>query len=161
MYEIETIEKVRKQEEILRFNTVSFKDLKRIGDSIVKSIEEKDQSAYVEIYVNGLIVYAVAMDGSSKNNALWAKRKRNTCIHYSKSSLLASYDLEKKNRKLSDAALSEMDYAAEPGSFPVLLFSGVCVGCITVSGMTSYEDHQVIADCLAKELGISGIPSIL
>ncbi len=149
----EILEILERQEAALRFSEVSFSSLRAIGEDILRSAREKGGVVYVMIRVSGDIVYAAAMDGASRNNIMWARRKANTAEMSARSSMRDGIINRAKGRSLEERGLSPADYTEEGGSFPLLLSSGVAVGSITVSGMRSEEDHQLIADALAKYLG--------
>jgi uncharacterized protein (UPF0303 family) len=46
------------------------------------------------------------------------------------------------------------DYASHGGCFPLLLESTGCVGTITVSGLPQRDDHYLIVEVLAAQLGV-------
>ena len=154
------LEILETQENELRFKEVSFSSLHEIGERLLFLAGERGGKVYVQIRVNGDVVYASAMDGTSRNNIAWARRKANTAELAGKSSLRDGLINRAKGRTLSERGLSETDYTEEGGSFPLLLESGVTIGSFTVSGMKSEEDHQLIADVLSEHLG-KKIPSVL
>ena len=61
------LELLAKQEEELRFESVSIDDIVAIGEKIVSAIKAKGAFAYVLMRVNGLEVFAQAMKGTSGN----------------------------------------------------------------------------------------------
>ena len=123
-------------------------------------LEERGASCHVRASVNGLLVYAYSMDGASINNQEWARRKAKLCERYSMSSLRVACRLEAEGKSLESCGMDKADYGLSGGSFPLLLSSGLCVGSITVSGLKGEEDHQIVADAIAAELGVQ-IPSVL
>ena len=68
--------------------------------------------------------------------------------------------LARDGKTLEGCGMDNADYGLSGGSFPVLLPSGIPVGSITFSGMAGEEDHQVVCDAIAAELGVD-VPSIL
>ena len=58
-----------------------------------------------------------------------------------------------QGKTLEEAGLSSVDYGFSGGSFPIILESGICVGSITVSGLSGEEDHAVVVAALGKVLG--------
>ena len=73
----EMMRRIKEQERLLRFHTVSLSDLRKIGEMVAESISSKGATAYVMIRVNGLEVFALSLEGSSANNRGWALRKAN------------------------------------------------------------------------------------
>ena len=143
---------LEKQEEELRFATLSYSLLHDIGERLIAKAREKGAAVYVQIRLSGSVVYASAMDGASANNIRWAYRKANTAELAGRSSMHDGLVNRANGRKLSERGLNEEEYTEEGGSFPIMLLSGVTVGSITVSGMASEEDHQLIADVLSEFL---------
>lgn len=143
------------QERDLRFQSVTFASLHEIGERILSLAAERGGHVYVMIRIAGYVVYSAAMDGTSVNNAMWARRKANTAELVGHSSMYDGLVNRERKRSLRERGLSEEDYTEEGGSFPVILSSGVIIGSITVSGMRSDEDHQLIADVLSEYLGVS------
>ena len=154
------LEILETQEKELRFGSVSYSSLAQIGNALVERAREMGGSVYVLIRVSGMVVFATAMDGSSKNNILWATRKANTAETAGRSSMRDGMINREKGRPLEERGLSPFDYTEEGGSFPIMLSSGMTIGSITVSGMKSEEDHQLIVDVLSSFLG-KAVPSVL
>ncbi len=147
------------QERLLRFKYIDFEIVKRISLSIADSLEKK-ASAYIEAIINGNVVFSLALPGASRNNAEWVRRKSNLTSRYSQSSLRAYLSMQKNGKTLEGCGMDARDYGLSGGSFPILLEGGLCIGSITVSGMTESEDHQAVVDAIASELGLS-VPSLL
>ncbi len=154
----EMMRRIKEQERLLRFHTVSLSDLRKIGEMVAESISSKGATAYVMIRVNGLEVFALSLEGSSANNRGWALRKANIAELNALSSMHVALD-NKGRRTLEDIGLSPFEYTFAGGAFPILLSSGLCIGSIAVSGMPSEEDHQSICSALSEFLGIEA-PSI-
>ena len=151
---------LEEQESVLRFDSIDFKTLTRISLRICEKKKSLDKTAYILTTVNGLSVFSLAMPGATKNNEDWARRKSNLTLRYSMSSLHATLNMQRNGKTLEICGMDSRDYGLSGGSFPILLKSGVCIGSITVSGMTEWEDHQTVSDAIAEELGVE-IPSIL
>ena len=115
------LEILETQENELRFKEVSFSFLHEIGERLLFLAGERGGKVYVQIRVSGDVVYASAMDGTSRNNIAWARRKANTAELAGKSSLRDGLINRAKGRTLSERGLSETDYTEEGGSFPLLL----------------------------------------
>lgn len=151
---------LEEQENILRFDSIDFKSLTRISLKICETIGSMNKTAYILATVNGLTVFSLAMPGATKNNEDWARRKSNLSLRYSMSSLRATLNMQRNGKTLEICGMDSRDYGLSGGAFPIILKSGVCIGSITVSGMTEWEDHQTVSDAIAEELGVE-IPSIL
>ena len=152
----ELIEILYKQDEMLRFDTVSEAMLCEIGEKIAASAK----AVCILIRINGLEIYSRILPGAARNNRKWAERKGNMAEFSGKSSMLAALENRAKGRSVSDLGLDSSGYVLEGGAFPVKLRSGLVIGSIAVSGMPSECDHQSICDAAASVLGIS-VPSII
>jgi uncharacterized protein (UPF0303 family) len=74
---------------------------------------------------------------------------------FSHSTHYMSLQLEQKSTTMEEnLLLSSWEYAAHGGSFPITIKNTGVIGTITVSGLTSAEDHQLVVDVLTDYLGI-------
>ncbi len=101
-------------------------------------------------------LFHASLSGSSTDNDEWVKRKVRLVYRFGHSSLYVGQLLKSKGKRLEEAYLiSESDYAAHGGCFPVIVKDTGMVGTITVSGLPQEEDHklvvQAIRDYLAQE----------
>ena len=151
---------VEEQERILRFPSLDFDTIGRICSGICDRVMSLGATGYVRASVNGMVVYARALAGASRNNEEWARRKANVCHRYGISSLHVVLRLARDGKTLEVCGMDNADYGLSGGSFPILFPSGIPVGSITFSGMAGEEDHQVVCDAIAAELGVD-VPSIL
>ncbi len=159
MEKYEMLEIVKEQERLLRFERVSFSRLQKIGLDIASLVSKMGAAGYVRIAVNGTTVFAMCLDGASSNNEEWARRKANLVARYSVSSLHTALDFRMRERSLEECGMDSISYGLSGGSFPILLSEGISIGSITFSGLKETEDHQIVANAIAKELSIS-IPSV-
>lgn len=155
----EWVEALRQQEDILRYETFGREDALALGMKIAELAREKYHgSAAIRILEDGMTVFAYKMSGSSPENDWWAKKKLAVSRQTGTSSLLAYVEAEVGLRKAFWLDRPD-NYAACGGCFPVKMKAGPNWACVLVSGLEHYEDHQVIADAMAWQLG-KDIPSI-
>ena len=89
------------------------------------------------------------MEGTSKNNEDWVRRKENTVYDFEKSSyeMKLSMDL-KQDDMWNRYGLEKGDYAQAGGSIPVFVSGTGMIGTVTVSGMAQSEDHAFVTEAL-------------
>ena len=118
---------VIEQERRLRFSKLDLDTIYAVCDEAWRQLSDMGAACYIRATVGGCVVYARCMPGASRNNEEWARRKGALCERYWRSSLHTV--------------------------LAMILESGICVGSITVSGLSGEEDHAVVVAALGKVLG--------
>jgi uncharacterized protein (UPF0303 family) len=109
----------------------------------------------IDITLHAMPVFYTALDGSSPDNARWVRRKRNVALHFLRSSYGIGRQLAQQGSSLQEKfALSDADYAAHGGSFPICVEGAGCIGAVTVSGLPQRDDHELVVAVLCEMLGI-------
>ncbi len=149
------------QEELLVFKQFTNDDAFDLGNLIVKYGKDNNLSIAVSIRLsNGYVVYQHGLAGSNLGNQNWMRRKQNTVNMFGTSSLLAYLTSTKKNEPLEAWGLPAEDYVLCGGGFPIRVENCGVVACATVSGLTHYQDHSVLIECISEYLNISDVPEI-
>jgi uncharacterized protein (UPF0303 family) len=92
----------------------------------------------------GQPVFFHAMAGAVPDNGHWIRRKRAVVERFHRSSLLMKLLADRDGRPfLERYVLSAADYVASGGSVPLVVAGGGCIGAVTVSGLTQYDDHRL------------------
>jgi uncharacterized protein (UPF0303 family) len=103
----------------------------------------------IEISRNGQQLFFAALPGATPDNAEWIRRKRAVVQRFHHSSLYMSVEAEVKGRPfLQRYGLSEQDYAAAGGGFPIFVKGTGCVGAVVVSGLPQLEDHRLVTESI-------------
>jgi uncharacterized protein (UPF0303 family) len=103
-------------------------------------------------------LFFAALPGSAPDNDEWARRKGNMALRNQCSSLLCGERLQASGQSVGpDMGLDPLDYAAHGGSFPVRVPGVGVVAVITVSGLPSRDDHELIVQALASHLDVQNI----
>ena len=131
---------IQRQEECLRFSEIDSGMIRRICDRIASAASGSSQAVCILARVNKLVLYALSLPGASANNSAWAIRN-------------AMRNMLKSGKTFDECGMDSSEYGFSGGSFPLLLTGGLCIGSITVSGLSGEEDHQLVADAIASELG--------
>jgi len=148
--------KIALQEQTLRFERFDENTAWEIGSRLRAAAEKRGAPLAIDITMGGHTVFASALPGTSPNNDNWVRRKRNTVLHFYRSSYGFGLQLEHdKTDFVAKFAQPLCDYAMHGGSFPIRLVGGNLIGAITVSGLPQREDHKIVVEILAVFLGKS------
>ncbi|KQS63694.1 hypothetical protein ASG39_13755 [Rhizobium sp. Leaf371] len=108
----------------------------------------------IDVSLFSMPLFYAALEGTSPDNANWVRRKRNCVARFFRSSYATGLSLARDGRSLQDKfGLSEADFAAHGGSFPITVTGAGCIGAVTVSGLPQRQDHAMVVEALAAHLG--------
>lgn len=123
--------------------------------------EESDLAIAAEIHVNGMSIFTTALPGSRPDNADWIRRKRNLVLRTYSSSYATQLRLDLAKTTLECRnGMSSSDFVAAGGCFPIRVSSAGVIGTLTVSGLTSRNDHNLAAEILCAHLGHNDVPRL-
>lgn len=149
--------KIAEQERVLVFHRFDMETAWELGSRLREAAKEQALPVAIDITLHSMPLFYVAMPGSVPDNARWIRRKRNVVFHFLRSSYGIGLKLSGQNSTLVEKfGLSDADYAAHGGSFPVTVEGAGCVGAVTVSGLPQRRDHNVVVSILAEMLGQDG-----
>ena len=153
-------EKIARQEEILRYATFTRQQALQLGLCIAELAEKKyKKGAAIRIVEDNTVIFEYKMETTNPENDWWMGKKLSVSLQTGTSSLRAFVEGKTGLRKPFWEARPE-NYAACGGCFPVIMESGEIFARVLVSGMAHEEDHQIIADAMAIQLG-KQIPSLI
>lgn len=113
-----------------------------------KALQEK-KTIVISITKNRQQIFYAAIEGTSKNNDDWVRRKENTVYYFGKSSYEMKLYMDLKQDDLWNRyGIEKSDYAQAGGSVPVVIAGVGMVGTVTVSGMAQEEDHAFVTEAL-------------
>ena len=81
----------------------------RICNGICDRVLSMGATCYVRACVDGMVVYARALAGASRNNEEWARRKANVCHRYGISSLHVVLRLARDGKTLEGCGMDNAD----------------------------------------------------
>jgi uncharacterized protein (UPF0303 family) len=120
-----------------------------LGNHIYQRAKAGSLPIAIEISRNGQQLFFAALPGATPDNAEWIRRKRAVVHRFHHSSLFMSVEAEVKGRPfLERYGLSEQDYAAAGGGFPIFIRDTGCVGAVAVSGLPKLEDHRLVTESI-------------
>ena len=151
---------LKKQEEILRWTSFSRADALALGLELERSVREDFHgNAAIRIIEDGDVIFSYKMPGTSRENDWWMDRKLAVTIPAGVSSLRAYVEAESGQREAFWQARPD-NFAACGGCIPVFPADGGRPWAyVLVSGLEHWQDHQVIAQAMARRLGVQ-IPKI-
>lgn len=143
------------QEGQLRFSTFNEDTAWEVGSLLREALLAGEAGGTVEIELAGHLLFACATAGAQPGQANWIRRKRNTVHHFARSTYAVGRRLERDGGTLkSSHGLTERDFAAHGGGFPIRLHGTGPVGSIVVSGLPQRDDHNLLIEALANLLAI-------
>jgi uncharacterized protein (UPF0303 family) len=149
----EDLERIALQEETLRFERFDAGTAWEIGSRLKTAAEQQNATVAIDVTLAGQCLFYYAMPGATPNNADWIRRKRNSVIHFQRSSYAIGRQLERDHVDfVGRYGLPVADYATHGGCFPIRLFTTGVIGTITVSGLPQREDHALVVQVLAEYL---------
>ena len=160
-WEPEWLDILKKQEETLCWTAFSRTDALALGLELERSIREDLRgNAAIRIIEDGDVIFSYKMPGTSGENDRWMDRKLAVTLPTVVSSLRAYVEAESGRRDAFWLARSD-NFAACGGCIPVFPADGSRPWAyVLVSGLEHWQDHQVIAQAMARRLGVE-IPKIM
>ena len=136
-----------------RFNEVT---AWQIGSQMVERAMRENLPITINITRGEQQLFHFSMPGTSADNDEWVKRKVRLVNRFGHSSFYMGQALKHKGKTIEQSYLiSESEFAAHGGCFPIIVKDTGMVGTITVSGLPQEEDHKFVVESirafLAKE----------
>ena len=153
-------EKIARQEQILRYATFNREQALELGLTILELAKNKyKKGAAIRIVEDNTVIFEYKMETTNPENDWWMGKKLAVSLQTGTSSLRAYVEGKTGLREPFWQARPE-NYAACGGCFPVIMENGEIFARVLVSGMDHAEDHQIIADAMALQLG-KEIPTLI
>ena len=150
----EDLERIALQERELRLPNLDAQVAWEIGSRLRGLAAERGLKLVVDVRRFGQPLFYTALDGTTPDNAEWVRRKSNVVARFHRSSYAVGLTLKLKETTLLDRyGLPVADYAADGGSFPLIVENAGIVGSVTVSGLPQRDDHNLVVEALCVHLG--------
>lgn len=146
---VQSLKSLEEEMRVLRVGDFSFKEAHAIGAYLVDAAKEQNLAVTIDVVVGAQQVFHYAFEGTDAENDDWIRRKRNVARYFGQSSYYVARWLADKGASLEAHKLSERDYAAFGGAFPICDKAGRILGVVTVSGLPDYLDHQLVVESLS------------
>ena len=141
------------EEQELQFPSFSADVAWTLGSHIYQRAKAASLPIAIEVSRNGQQLFFAALPGATPDNAEWIRRKRAVVQRFHHSSLYMSVEAEVKGRPfLQRYGLSEQDYAAAGGGFPIFVEETGCIGAVVVSGLPQLEDHRLVTEAIRETI---------
>lgn len=152
---------IAKQEELLRYGEFTRDMAWELGLKIHALAQEKyKKGAAIQILEDGIVIFASKMPGTDAENDWWMGKKL-AVSRLTGTSSLRAYVEAQAGLRAPEWEERPGNYAACGGCFPVFRADGRTPVChVLVSGMEHREDHQIIVDAMAWQLGLE-VPSLI
>jgi uncharacterized protein (UPF0303 family) len=150
----EDLEKIATQERELRLPRFDAQVAWELGTRIRTMATERSLTLVVDVRRFGQPLFYAALDGTTPDNAEWVRRKSSVVARFHRSSYAVGMTLKVKATTLLERyGMPVADYAADGGSFPLIVEGAGIVGSATVSGLPQRDDHNLVVEALCALLG--------
>jgi uncharacterized protein (UPF0303 family) len=150
----EDLEKIGIQERELHLPRLDAHVAWDLGTRIRALATERGLSLVIDVRRFGQPLFYSALEATTADNAEWVRRKSNVVARFHRSSYAVGMTLKVKGTTLLERyGLPVADYAADGGSFPLIVENAGIVGSVTVSGLPQRDDHNLVVEALCALLG--------
>lgn len=147
------LKQLLQEEEDLQFTKFNEDDAWKLGSQLVEVALSRNLPITIDITRGAHQLFHASMCGTSADNDAWVKRKVNIVHRFGHSSWYMGQLLKSKGKRIEDAyLLSESEYAAHGGCFPILVKGTGMVAAITVSGLPQEDDHKLVVEAIRRYL---------
>lgn len=150
------ITELRRHEEDLVFPSFDHTDAWRLGSLIAERGLAAGHAIGIDIRRPGLILFRAALPGATADQEEWIRRKSASAFRFESSTALlhARFSATGADQTL-EGSLNPADYSMSGGAFPIRVAGAGVVAVVTVSGLASDDDHQLVVDAITEYLGAS------
>lgn len=143
------IEKIKQQEQELRFASFTEADAWALGSQMREACARRKLPLVIDIRVGNRQLFYAALPGTNPDNDHWVRRKANSVQRFFKSSYLLGRELARDGKTLSaNRHVDADDYVSDGGGFPIYVEGAGIIGAVTVSGVPQRDDHDFVVEQL-------------
>ena len=141
------------EEQELQFTKFNEATAWQVGSQLVAYALSQGLPVTIDITRGQHQLFHASLHGTSADNDEWVKRKVRLVHRFGHSSFYMGQLLKSKGKRIEEAYLiSESEYAAHGGCFPIIVKDMGMVGTITVSGLAQEEDHKLVVQAIRNYL---------
>lgn len=149
------LEKIAQQERAFQFKRFDAHTAWELGSRLKALAEKKGIAVAIDITLGNRGLFFYAMPGTTPDHGDWIRRKRNVALHFHRCSYAMGLTFTRDKITIAtNHGFDIRDYATHGGSFPIFLEGTGCVGAVTVSGVPQRQDHALVVEGLAEQLGL-------
>ena len=147
----DALEALLRQEEELRFASFDEIDAWELGFLFVERARLDNLGITIDISTKDKILFHYSCPGTNPDNDQWIIRKKNLVNRFGHSSWYFGQKLIQDGTSLEKRYyVSEKDFAAHGGCFPLAIKGSGIIGTVTVSGLPQEEDHALVVHIIAE-----------
>jgi uncharacterized protein (UPF0303 family) len=144
------------EEEALVLPSFTRDDAIDLGVAALTLATERTLPVVIEIRDLDQVLFRAALPGSSVANDSWIARKTRVVEQFGHSTLYERVRHEAAGTTFAEATgLSEDEYAAHGGGFPLVVEGVGRQGVMVVSGLPQVADHELVVEVLRAHLETS------
>ncbi len=149
---------LRRQEEELVFASFDHHDAWRLGSLIANHAISSEFGVAIDIRRHNIVLFRCVLPGATADQEEWIRRKSASVLRFEHSTaLLTELFVSRTHSPLGNGWLAHEDYTLAGGSFPLRVRGAGVIGAVTVSGLSSDEDHQLVVDGIRSYLKTVGV----
>jgi len=149
----EILKQLLQEEQELQFESFNETTAWQIGRLLFEQAKGAGLPVTIDITRGDHQLFHVSLPGTSADNDEWIKRKVRLVYRFGHSSFYMGQLLKSKGKKIEEVYLvSESEYAAHGGCFPIIVKGTGIIGTITVSGLPQAEDHKLVVKAIREFL---------
>lgn len=150
---------LQRQEAELVLDSFDHTDAWTLGSGMVELAQTAGHPVGIDIRRPGLILFRGALPGITADQESWIARKAALVLRMESSSALVAARLSAAGVDAAAIGWLGADYAITGGSFPVRVRGAGVVAAVTVSGLSSEQDHDLAVAGLRRHLaGVTSSP---
>jgi uncharacterized protein (UPF0303 family) len=137
------------QEQELQFTSFNETTAWQLGTQMVEHAMRENLPITIDITRGQQQLFHYSLPGTAADNDEWVKRKVRLVNRFGHSSFYMGQLLKHKGKTIEQSYLiSESEFAAHGGCFPIIVKGTGMVGTITVSGLPQEEDHKLVVESI-------------
>ena len=141
--------KLQAQEDGLVLNSFDHADAWRLGTAMVERALRDRLPVIIDIRRPGVVLFRAALTGTTAENQAWLDRKADTVLRFEASTALLTERFAAQGVDVWTAPWFDTKrFTTAGGSVPVRVRGVGVVAAVTVSGLTSEEDHDFAVEAL-------------
>jgi uncharacterized protein (UPF0303 family) len=149
----EILEQLLLEEQQLQFASFNEDSAWKLGSWLVEYAIQNELPITIDIRRNGQQLFHASRPGTSADNDEWVNRKVRLVNRFGHSSFYLGQALKSEGKTIAEKfLLSESEYAAHGGCFPIIIKGTGMVGTLTVSGLAQADDHKVAVAAISHFL---------
>ena len=153
MTESARLVELRQQEEELVFASFDHHDAWRLGSLIANHAIASDYGVAIDIRRHNLVLFRCVLPGATADQEEWIRRKSASVLRFEHSTALLTEQFSARTHSpLGGGWLAQEDYTLAGGSFPIRVRGAGVIGAVTVAGLSSDEDHELVVDGIRNYL---------